>query len=428
MSRLVPKLRFPEFCDALPWVEVPFSDLYRFAPTNTLSRDQLNYVDGKVKNLHYGDIHTRFQALFDVRREQVPFVNPDIMPSEPPPNTLCEVGDMVFADASEDVDDVGKSIEIVELDGQRIVAGTHTILAKRRGSELILGFGGHLFRSDGIRSRIRKESQGAKVLGISPGRLGTIQIHFPPDHNEQQKIADCLTSLDELITAEGRRLESLREHKKGLFQNLFPREGEATPRLRFPEFMEAGEWNEKPLKRICTINPRNGNLPDEFTYIDLESVDSGILVKCNRTLAESAPSRAQRILQNGDTIFQIVRPYQRNNLFVNFADNGDFVASTGYAQLRPLSDPQFLYQVVHHDTFVDRVVAKCTGSNYPAINSSDLAEITVSVPPSEPEQHRIASCLSSIDAIINAQAKKLDILKTHKQGLMQGLFPSMEGR
>ena len=217
-----PRLRFPEFRDAPDWVEEPFSHLYRFAPTNTLSRDQLNHTSGSVKNIHYGDIHTRFQALFDIRREIVPFISPAYLLGEPSPASLCSEGDMVFADASEDLADVGKSIEIIEIDGQQVVSGTHTILAKRKGSHLRIGFGGHLFRSSRIRTRIQKESQGAKVLGISSGRLSIVPVSFPTDHAEQQKIAECLTSLDELIAAEERKLEVLRAHKQGLMQGLFP--------------------------------------------------------------------------------------------------------------------------------------------------------------------------------------------------------------
>ena len=129
---------------------------------------------------------------------------------------------MVFADASEDLADVGKSIEIIELDGQQVVSGTHTILAKRKGSHLRIGFGGHLFRSSRIRTRIQKESQGSKVLGISSGRLSIVPVSFPTDHAEQQKIAECLTSLDTLITAQAKKIDTLKSHKQGLMQGLFP--------------------------------------------------------------------------------------------------------------------------------------------------------------------------------------------------------------
>lgn len=202
-------------------------------------------------------------------------------------------------------------------------------------------------------------------------------------------------------------------------------DGERTfkPRLRFPEFVGAPDWREKPLAEICEINPEHTGLPDSFVYIDLESVEAGMLNAKKRIERKAAPSRAQRLLKNGDVVFQIVRPYQRNNLFVQFEDNDAYVASTGYAQLRANESKSFLFQVVHTDGFVDRVIAKCTGSNYPAINSSDLACVLTPVPPSLAEQQKIADCLTSLDEVIAAQRRKEEALKAHKKGLMQQLFP-----
>ena len=195
------------------------------------------------------------------------------------------------------------------------------------------------------------------------------------------------------------------------------------PKLRFTEFRGAEGWKEKPLKAAAEINPANGGLPESFVYIDLESVDAGELKAKERISRVGAPSRAQRLVERGDIIYQVVRPYQRNNLLCEFDDDENYVASTGYAQLRAKGSNRFLYQSIHTDSFVGRVIAKCTGSNYPAINSSDLAEIHLPIPPTPAEQQKIAECLSSVDELIAAQARKLNALKTHKKGLMQQLFP-----
>jgi len=196
-----------------------------------------------------------------------------------------------------------------------------------------------------------------------------------------------------------------------------------TPKLRFPEFRQAKGWTEKPLHEVAQINSGNDGLPESFVYIDLESVEAGKLRAKTRILRNGAPSRAQRLLKRGDIIYQIVRPYQRNNWFCEFDDDDTYVASTGYAQLRAKGSNHFLYQSVHADPFVERVIAKCTGSNYPAINSSDLAQIELPLPPTLPEEEKIAECLSTLDELIGAESQKLDALKTHKKGLMQQLFP-----
>jgi type I restriction enzyme S subunit len=205
--------------------------------------------------------------------------------------------------------------------------------------------------------------------------------------------------------------ENMKIEKKGL-----------VPRLRFPEFQEAGEWTEKELAQVCEFNPPARSLPESFVYIDLESVEEGKLLQKRTISRTGAPSRAQRLLVRRDIIFQMVRPYQKNNYFFMPDDDIEYVASTGYAQLRAHESNTYLFQYLHHDGFVNRVLEKCTGSNYPAINSSSLSTILVEIP--EPkEQQKIADCLSSLDALIAAHADKLDALKTHKKGLMQQLFP-----
>ncbi|PJI97658.1 type I restriction enzyme S subunit [Acidovorax sp. 69] len=194
------------------------------------------------------------------------------------------------------------------------------------------------------------------------------------------------------------------------------------PKLRFPEFRGAEGWSRKRLKDACEVNPSSSALPAMFVYIDLESVEAGKLTARKVIAIDDAPSRAQRLLHPDDVIFQIVRPYQRNNFHFKASDGLEYVASTGYAQLRAKDSADFLYQAVHVDGFVDRVIAKCTGSSYPAINSSDLAEVPLAL--SKPdEQKKIADCLRSLDELIAAQARKVDALKTHKKGLMQQLFP-----
>jgi type I restriction enzyme, S subunit len=189
------------------------------------------------------------------------------------------------------------------------------------------------------------------------------------------------------------------------------------PQLRFPEFK--GEWENKKLGEVSEINPTNKNLPDKFIYIDLESVSNGELLKENEITIENAPSRAQRILQPNDVLFQMVRPYQKNNLF--FDKKGTYVASTGYAQIRTELNPKYLFQYLHFQTFVDRVIERCTGTSYPSINSTDLSNIEFSYPSIE-EQTKIASFLTAVDEKLQALKKKRHLLQQYKKGVMQKLF------
>ena len=222
-KKLIPALRFPEFRDAGEWNNSSLEELYSFKATNSFSREQLNYEIGEVKNIHYGDIHTKFSTSFDIKEEPVPFINSTESLEKIKHDCYCVAGDMIFADASEDLNDVGKSIEIVSLNNEKLLSGLHTLLARQKKSKLVIGFGGYLFKSSRIRAQIKREAQGAKVLGISAGRISRIDIAFPSNKKEQQKIAACLTALDDLISTQAQKIAKLKTHKCGLMQGLFPK-------------------------------------------------------------------------------------------------------------------------------------------------------------------------------------------------------------
>lgn len=189
------------------------------------------------------------------------------------------------------------------------------------------------------------------------------------------------------------------------------------PELRFKGFDY--DWNTAELNDFASINPKNTELPNSFIYIDLESVTNGVLLKEERIFKDNSPSRAQRLLEKNDILYQTVRPYQKNNLY--FDKTGEYVASTGYAQIRTKNDSKFLFQFLHTEKFVQNVMLRCTGTSYPSINSSDLSRIKISFP-SLPEQTKIASFLTAVDDKLHALKQKNALLEQYKKGVMQQLF------
>lgn len=241
------------------------------------------------------------------------------------------------------------------------------------------------------------------------------RVIFSPKKPEQQKISAFLGAVDAKIGQLTRKKALLEDYKKGCMQQLF------TQKLRFKDDQgnDFRDWEEKQLGDVCEINPRSSALPDVFFYIDLESVSQGQLAAAKLVEKRDAPSRAQRLLEPHDVLFQLVRPYQKNNYFFDRPEI--HVASTGYAQLRASENPIFLFQLVHEQGFVNRVLERCTGTNYPAINSNDLAKVAIQMPHPD-EQQKIADFLSAIDAKISLVADELSAAQDFKKGLLQQMF------
>ena len=429
ITKLVPKLRFPEFRGAVGWAPEPMGEVYSFKGNNSLSRDKLNYDAGSVKNIHYGDIHTKFSTHFVITRELVPFINEAeecVIRDE----NLCTEGDMIFADASEDMADIGKAIEITHLNGERVVSGLHTILARRMGERIALGFGGHLFKSGWVRTQIQKEAQGAKVLGISPKRLRNVQLPLPNDSAEQQKIADCLSSLDELIAAQARKVDALKTHKKGLMQQLFPREGETQPRLRFPEFRDAGEWALKTLEEIAEI--KSGSTPlranEEFfvggtiPWVKTTDLNNSFITETEERLTPKAKVRINPVGSVLVAMYGGFNQIGRTGFLAVPAATNQAISVLQLDLKKAL--PEYVLAWLNAKVEDWKRIASSSRKD-PNITGTDVAKFPIALP-NITEQQRIADCLSDLDTLITAATQERETLKTLKKGLMQQLFPSAE--
>ncbi|MGN7515978.1 MAG: restriction endonuclease subunit S [Allomuricauda sp.] len=202
------------------WEEKKFKDIYSFYSTNSFSRDKLNYESGIVMNVHYGDIHTKFSTLFDINDELVPYINKEVDLSKIKKDSYLKLGDLLIADASEDYNDIGKTIEVVNLNDEKVISGLHTFHARPNKHKMALGFSGYLLQSWMIRKQVMKIAQGTKVLGISTGRLAEIKF-FIPSYEEQSQIAKFLSAIDRKIAVVQTQIAQSQTFKKGLLQQLF---------------------------------------------------------------------------------------------------------------------------------------------------------------------------------------------------------------
>ena len=258
-----------------------------------------------------------------------------------------------------------------------------------------------------------------------------------PSPAEQQKIAECLSSVDELIAAQDRKLDALKTHKKGLMQQLFPREGETQPRLRFPEFQNAGEWKEESFGKVLKIASGKGFKASEYSktgirLLQIENVGYGVTKWNENTiyLPETyATEYPELVLRGGDIVLALNRPVTNDELKIakiqKHEANAILYQRVGRLEILNGSlRVDFAFQICRQ--FIkDFVINKSIGSDQPFISLKDLYAQKLLLPAPD-EQQRIADCLTSLDDLIAAQTQKLDALKIHKKGLMQQLFPSPE--
>ena len=267
-------------------------------------------------------------------------------------------------------------------------------------------------------------------------QLKKLDINIP-DLSEQQKIADCLSSLDELITAQSQKLDTLKDHKKGLMQQLFPAQGETVPKLRFPEFRDKGEWKPKKLGKLIDIKGRIGYRG--YTVNDIvkegegaislspSNIDDGHLIFDKSTYIswEKYEESPEIMLEKGFTVLvKTGSSYGKTALVKSLP-----VKTTINPQvvvLKPLCiDSSFLFLTISNHSIQKQIREHAVGGAIPTLSQNNISNFDILIPNIE-EQQKIADCLSSLDELITAQSQKLDTHKAHKKGLTQQLFPSID--
>ena len=303
-------------------------------------------------------------------------------------------------------------IIVVVRNGSRALIGKHAEIKESMSNTVIGAF------MSGIRSehssfvnalldtnQFEKEiekNMGATINQITGYMFSKMEFTIPSP-TEQDKIGNYFKYLDHLITLHQRKCEQLKELKKFMLQKMFPKKGEKNPEIRFPGFTD--DWEQRKLGEIAEFNPKS-DLPDEFEYVDLESVVGTEMVFHRTENKASAPSRAQRVAKTGDVFFQTVRPYQRNNYLFSMPYE-NYVFSTGYAQMRPKINAAFLMCFLQTESFVQNVLDNCTGTSYPAINSSDLSNLKISLPILKSEQSKIGKLISNLDHLITLHQREV---------------------
>jgi type I restriction enzyme S subunit len=415
-----PKLRFPEFGGE--WEKKKLGEVAETKVTNSFSRENLNYEDGIVKNIHYGDIHTKFQTLFDLEKEYVPFINSEIPIQRISKENYCMEGDLIIADASEDLNDVGKSIEIVNLNNQKLLSGLHTILVRPIQNTFKKGFAGHLFKSNYIRTQIQKESQGSKVLSISGGRLLGIELFFP-SLTEQTKIASFLTAVDEKLQSLKKKKSLLEAYKKGVMQKLFSQE----IRFQDQDGNDFPDWEVKKLGEVAEkriVKNKNNNVNHVFT----NSAVQGIVNQrdfFDKDIANQNNLLGYYLVENNDFVynprissFAPVGPISRNHL-------GTGIMSPLYSVFRFIQGNLDFFEYFYKSSIwykhMEDIANYGARDDRMSFSTKDFYEMPIPFP-SLPEQTKIANFISALDEKINHTQAQIEKTEVWKKGLLQKMF------
>jgi type I restriction enzyme S subunit len=413
-KQLVPELRFKEFDGDIE--ETLFGSHYSFHTTNSLSRDKLNYDKGEVRNIHYGDIHTKFQTHFNLANEYVPLINDDVDLAKIKEDSYCKVGDLVIADASEDYADIGKSIELIDINNEKLLAGLHTFLARPSSESTAVGYISCLLKSWKLRKQIMTIAQGTKVLSLSAGRVSNLKLNLP-SLPEQQKIASFLAAVDEKIQQLTKKKALLEHYKKGVMQQLF------SGQLRFKD--ENGkdypDWEEKRLIDITKINQ---GLQIAISERFLEPVEDGYFYITNeflRAKSEKAyyiKSPPASVICDAD---DILMTRTGNTGQVVTGVDGAFHNNFFKIKYQDHCEKWFLYYFLTSPLTQHTILKLAGTSTIPDLNHGDFYKIKIDLPSIE-EQSKISMVVKSIDTKIESVNNQITQTQTFKKGLLQQLF------
>lgn len=264
-------------------------------------------------------------------------------------------------------------------------------------------FVGYYFSSN--KNLLQSLNQGTSIKGFSKSDLENFKLPYPKNPIEQQKIASCLSSLDEVITAHTQKLELLKKHKKGLMQNLFSQEGEKVPKYRFKGFENDGNWIEKKFEELFDIGNgrdykhlRQGNIPVYGSGGYLTSVDDFLYE------GESACIGRKGTIDK--PIFLTGKFWTVDTLFYTHSFKNCL--------------PKFVFYIFQNVDWQKHNEA----GGIPSLSKTIIYQLKTVVPKPK-EQQKIISCLTSLDKLLTSQTEKIEQLKLHKKGLMQGLFPKI---
>ena len=402
----VPHLRFPEFHGE--WEKCKVSDLLDFYSTNSLSWDQLEYGTDNMLNLHYGLIHVGLPTMVDLSKDILPAIKKE---NEPKNFELCKEGDIAFADASEDTNEVAKAIEFYTLEDKAVVCGLHTIHGRDKSNKTVVGYKGYAFSSTAFHHQIRRIAQGTKIYSISAKNFAECYIGIP-SKEEQTKIAKLLRLIDERIATQSKLIEDLKKLKSAIIDYAINSLDSGF--VKFGSLYEmAGEGGTPTTSNVSFYD--NGKIP----FIKIDDLKKKYLTENKDFITELGLQKSSAWLVP-----------TRSILFSNGATIGEITITTypvctkqGILGIvpKPNIDVEFLYYFMSSSYFKKAVSRIVTEGTMKTAYLKDINNIRCPIPIKEKQQD-IAKMPSALNSKIDFEQSILKLFGSQKQYLLRQMF------
>jgi type I restriction enzyme, S subunit len=411
-NMVVPKLRFSEFKDAEDWKKKTYDEIGTFTGGGTPSRVNQAFWEGNIPWISSSDIDEDSIFQLVISRFITEEALKDSATKKVPPNSILLVSRVGVGKLAVSRESICTSQDFTNFTPKEDDLIFLAYLLKSQ-KKILLGF-----------------SQGMAIKGFTKEDISKLKALIPAK-KEQQKIAACLSSLDELVTAESKKLDQLRAHKKGLMQQLFPAEGETVPKL---QFSNEGSWMVASLPEVVFFQEGPGIMAVDFRnegvpLIRLAGIGatSVTLEGCNYLDTEKVAQKwAHFRLETNDLIISTSATFGLTSIVTEGVAGAVFY--TGLIRFRSINktlDSGYLKAFLASPQFGRQATSAAVGGGIKHFGPTHLKQMEISLPPLV-EQEKIANCLSYLDELIAAQAEKIETLKLHKKSLMQQLFPQTE--
>ena len=410
------------------WKFQTFDKTFRVLSNNTLSRENLNNRSGAIRNIHYGDILTKFPEVLDCNKEKIPYVNDLSMLSSS--TQLLQDGDIVVADTAED-ETVGKVTEVQNLGDSKLVAGLHTIPCRVKKGDFAPGWLGYYMNSDLFHNQILPYITGIKVSSISKGAISETLILVPP-FDEQEKIVQTLNEVQLLMTAETKVVNKIKFVKNGCLSKMFPQKDDPVPEMRLPGFTAA--WEQRKLSELTSMHARIGwqNLRtseflDSGNYMLITGTDfnDGAInfSTCHYVERERYEQDRNIQIHNGSILITKDGTLGKVAYVQGLSMPATLNAGVFNVQIKDANnvDEKYLFQYLKAPFLMDYVDKKATGGTIKHLNQSILVDFPV-ILPQRSEQTLIGAFFQQLDNLITLHQRKCDKYSNIKKGMMNDLL------